>query len=143
MNIELNFYNSNIITTYKNKEIFNFEDDDDLSQIAYQNQVMQIFNMSLFDEKILSDNIEKIYYFLLNNQELSSEVSELIELIKNQYSESSIMYLINKNDNIMFFQLLFSFDYFDKFHPYLSCILNNKSRKIKFNLLKNLISEDF
>jgi hypothetical protein len=115
-------YNSKLLTTYKNhnNDIFKMDDDDDLSHICYQNQLIQIFNINNFDEKKVCKIVEQIYDFFKH----FNCIKDLIDLIKEQYISSSIALLAN-NDDFIFFQLLFSYDYFHEFHNYFSHILNN------------------
>jgi hypothetical protein len=150
-------YNSKVLTTYKNhnnNEIFKMDDGDELSHICYQNQLMQIFNLSNFDEHLVTKIVEQIYDFFKQ----FNCIIELIALIKEQYVTSSIAFLAN-NDDAIFFQLLFSYDYFHEFHNYFSNILNNFSfsnnsyqdfEKMnerlfynkKYNILRELIIND-
>lgn len=117
-------YNSKLLTTYKNhnNEIFKMDDGDELSHICYQNQLMQIFNISNFNEHLVTKIVEQIYDFFKH----FNCIIELIVLIKEQYTSSPIALLAN-NDDAIFFQLLFSYDYFHEFHNYFSHILNNFS----------------
>ena len=137
-----NNYNPDFLTTYKS---FN---DDYYSNLCYKIQLLQAFNMQKYDEFILQENIKKIYYLMRENEELKkmytilSKTNSQFEFMKQLILNSEL-----KDDspedivNMFFFQLLFSFDYFDVMHKclskYLNDLLNNKN-----NIVDSLYFEE-
>ena len=140
-------YNSNFITTYKSFE------EECYSDLCYKIQLLQAFKMDFFDEFILQENMKKIYYYMENNIELkniynllskkNSQIEFMKELILNDKTNTE-----PKQDilNIFFFQLLFSFDYFDIMHKCLSNYLNNEKNEnmnsLYFEELKEYIAKN-
>ena len=108
-------YNSYFLCTYKS-----FAEEKDCL-LCYQIQLLQAFNMTYYDDYILQKNIEKATLFLKNNGEIKKIVSILSK--KNAYLEI-LKALNNDTESIFFFQLLFSYEYFDIFHKCLSAYLN-------------------
>tara|TARA_Y100000992_G_scaffold302285_1_gene275881 strand:- start:37548 stop:37934 length:387 start_codon:yes stop_codon:yes gene_type:complete len=100
-------YNKSFSCTYKK-----FNDDYD-SNLCYQIQLLQAFNMNKYDEYILQKNIENLFIFLRDN----TDIINICNLLKNKYTNLS--FLNNKShdlENLIYFQILFSYDYFDFFH---------------------------
>lgn len=98
-------YLKNFLTTYK--EIEHYEDSYEL----YKIQLMQIFDLFNFDDKIIAKQNDII------DKELSTN-NDYINIKKK---------LLNKYDNILFDEnnisiLFFSYDYFDTFHK---CYIKN------------------
>tara|TARA_B100001093_G_C26538123_1_gene888973 strand:+ start:421 stop:837 length:417 start_codon:yes stop_codon:yes gene_type:complete len=113
-------YNSKIICTYN----FFEKEDTELASLCYQMQILQIFNMDKFNNKILQYNIEKIYYFLRD----SSKLIDILSILSKKNSQYNIFKFNKEKDidnNIMIFQLLFSYENFYIFHKYFSKYLNN------------------
>ena len=105
-------YNLDFLCTYKS---FNENYD---SNLCYQIQLLQAFNMSKYDEFIINNNIEKTYLYLRDNE----EIKKIINILSTKHSQIQIICVNNKElENIVLFQLLFSFDYFDVFHK---CLVN-------------------
>jgi hypothetical protein len=112
-------YDSSFKCTYKL-----FEDDEDgASHICYQTQLLQALNMKKFDDFIIAKNIEAVYFFLKNY----NEIIELLVLLKEKYKNTSLAFFIE--NNIALFQLLFSYDYFDVFHKCLCDYIKSKTQK--------------
>ena len=133
-------YNSEFICTYKY-----FEDDESISHICYQQQLLQAFNMDKFDDNILENNIKTLYFFI----EKSDKIQEIITFLSNDMNQE-IFNLFNDKDSsttidkFSIFHILFSYDYFYLFHKYISIFINNfknsgeKSDKCLDNLLEKL-----
>lgn len=103
-------YNKSFICTYKNF------DDEYNSNLCYQIQLLQVFNMNKYDEYILQTNIENLYIFLRDN----INIIKICELFKKKYTNLSFLNTqSNDLENLIFFQILFSYDYFDLFHKQL------------------------
>jgi len=105
LNIYLIMYCKNFITTYKILE------NEELSLSLYQSQLLQAFNLSLFDEKLIASNINNIEEELIENLFIKQLKEKLIQKYKNP--------LLTK-ENI--FTLFFSYDYFNEFHK---CYIKN------------------
>lgn len=100
---------------------------EDETNLAYQIQLMQAFNMKSFD----SNNINKSIDNLFNNLKDCQIIEQLIEMLKKKHSLGflTITQNVAKNfEELCYFQLLFSYDYFDSFHR---CLCNY------FNYIKN------
>lgn len=112
-------YDSTFKCTYK---LFEDNDTDD-SHICYQTQLLQALNMKNFDDFIITKNIEAVYFFLKDY----NEIIELLILLKEKYKNTSLAFFIE--NNIALFQLLFSYDYFDVFHKCLCDYIKSKTQK--------------
>jgi hypothetical protein len=105
-------YNLDFICTYKEF------DDNYYANLCYQIQLLQAFNMTKYDEFIINNNIEKTYLYLRDNE----EIKKIINILSTKHGEILLMCGNNKElVNIVLFQLLFSFDYFEIFHK---CLVN-------------------
>jgi hypothetical protein len=139
-------YNSEFLTTYRSfKEEY-------YSDLCYKIQLLQAFNMEQYDEFILQQNIKKTFYFMGENEELKV----IYEILSKKNSHFEFMKELILNDktnkespeeilNMFFFQLLFSYDYFDIMHKCLSKYLNdllknqNNTDSLYFEELKQYI----
>ena len=111
-------YNTNFLCTYKSFP------DNYYSNLCYQIQLLQAFNMKFYDEKALSKAIYNCYKSFSNDK----TINEILDLITIKYSKDhSLNQLLEKqNDKSIQFQMLFSFTYFDDFHK---CLIElNKIR---------------
>ncbi len=136
-NIENINYNTEFLCTYKNL------DEEYYQNSCYQIQILQALNISKYDDTIVSNHIEKIYYFLQNYY----EIDIILLALKEKYKNSSISFFI-ENSNSALFQMLFSYDYFDIFHKCLCHYIIDKRLKNEiiiekkyFNELKDIIIE--
>lgn len=103
-------YNKSFICTYKK-----FHDEYN-SNLCYQIQLLQAFNMNKYDEYILQKNIENLYIFLRDDV----NIIKICELLKKKYTNLSFLNTQSHDlENLIFFQILFSYDYFDLFHKQL------------------------
>ena len=98
-------YNTDIVCTYRDFS------DNYYSNLCYQIQLLQIFNMSKYDEYILTKNIEVVYNILKDDE----MILKSLQLFESKYNEISLMSGII-GDKQLLFQLLFSYDFFDIFH---------------------------
>ena len=130
-------YNTNFLCTYRNFQ------EDYYSNLCYQIQMLQALNMDKYDGFILSVNIQKVYYFLQNN----NEIIYILKLLKEKYRTTNMVFFIQDNDDALF-QLLLSYDYFDIFHKclinYIKDKLNNDFNEIKkyFDELKDIVTSE-
>lgn len=92
-------YCKDFLTTYKSIQ------DDDLSQSLYQSQLLQAFNMDIFNESDLSNKINIIEKELYQNLYINDIKEKLIE-------KYETLFLTKEN----IFVILFCYDYFDEFH---------------------------
>jgi hypothetical protein len=126
-------YNLDFLCTYKS---FNENYD---SNLCYQIQLLQAFNMNKYDEFIINNNIEKTYLYLRDNE----EIKKIINILSTKHGEILLMCENNKDlENIVLFQLVFSFDYFEIFHKCLVNFLRSEieSREKGDNLFFELIN---
>jgi hypothetical protein len=129
-NLENISYNTEFLCTYKNL------DEEYYQNLCYQIQILQALNINKYDDTIVSNHIEKIYYFLQNNYEI-----DIILLgLKEKYKNSSISFFI-ENNNSALFQMLFSYDYFDIFHKCLCQYLISKKLKNEPDINKKFFNE--
>lgn len=119
-------YNSEFLTTYRSfKEEY-------YSDLCYKIQLLQAFNMMKYDDFIIQKNIQKLYNFLKENKELKV-IYEILSKNNKQYELIKELILNDKTNkelsediiNLFFFQILFSFDYFNIMHKCLSKYLND------------------
>lgn len=129
-NIENINYNSEFLCTYKsmNEEYY--------QQLCYQIQMLQALNINSYDDTMVPNHIEKIYYFLQNYY----EIDIIILALKEKYKNTSIVFFV-ENNNSALFQLLFSYDYFDIFHKCLCHYLRDKKQNIQVPIEKKYFSE--
>lgn len=118
-------YNSELVLTYK---MFKNEED---SNLCYQIQLLQAFNMLKYDDFIIQKNIESIYEVLKNNETIKTLLLIISEKMKSYELFSSID---ENGKNIFLFQLLFSYNYFETFHK---CFINYINDLKKNTLNKN------
>lgn len=125
-------YNSEFLCTYKS-----FDNEHD-SNLCYQIQMLQAFNMLKYDSVIINNRIETCYNYLSNHEEIKSILNILLEKCKN----TNLTFI---NNNIILFQLFFSYNYFDVFHKCFSNYLNNYDAEMHqtyFDELKKYIKEN-
>ena len=124
-------YNYSFICTYKELN------QDYYSNLCYQIQLLQVFNMDKYDEYILQKNIESVYIFLRDN----NYIKEIFKLLQEKLPNLSILnYVSNNLENLLYLQILFSYDYFDIFHK--EFIEYNKNKNYNFEELKSFILRD-
>ena len=129
-NIENINYNSEFLCTYKSMT------EEYYQQLCYQIQMLQALNINSYDEIIVPNHIEKIYYFLQNYY----EIDIIILALKEKYKNTSIVFFV-ENNNSALFQLLFSYDFFDIFHKCLCQYLRDKKQNIQVTIEKKYFSE--
>jgi hypothetical protein len=129
-NIENINYNTEFLCTYKNL------DEEYYQNLCYQTQILQALNISKYDDTIVSNHIEKIYYFLQNYY----EIDIILLALKEKYKNSSISFFI-ENSNSALFQILFSYDYFDIFHKCLCHYIIDKKLKKEIDITKKFFNE--
>ena len=104
-------------------------DDIQESNMLYQIQLLQSFNLSQFDEKQINQKIEIIYNQIKNHP----QIIQLINLVKEKNDKISL-------DNNIFFKILFCYDYFDLFLTALREISQTQNiQSSTFNKLINSI----
>ena len=126
-------YNYNFLTTYRSF-------DEENSDLCYKIQLLQAFNMQKYDDFILQENMKKIYYYMRENVELKN-IYELLSKTNTHFEFMKELILNDKTNNelpqdivnIFFFQILFSYDYFDIMHKCLSKYLNDLFKYKKEN----------
>lgn len=102
--------NNNYITDFKCT--YNLIDYDEDSDNLYRIQLLQAFDLKIFDDTIINDKINILYNEYKNNY----YIKKLIEKIK----ENNIT-----NDDICAFMYYFSYDNFYNFHDLLTILINN------------------
>lgn len=105
-------YNYDFLCTYHL-----ITDDEELSKLCYQQQLLQAFNLKYYDNKKINETIEKIYNEIKN----INEFNELINRIRENLDDLQTSYIFDKinqvtSDNHLSYYLLFSYEYFNIFH---------------------------
>ena len=113
------------------------ENDDNLSSLCYQNQILQAFKLNNYDSQKIDNNIIKLFNILRDDK----EILEIIDILS---SKLTIFQFLKQNneklDNSFIFQMLFSYDYFYLFHNSFIHYKTNKSlNKSSFSELKQFI----
>jgi len=124
-------YNSDFICTYKLLE----DEEDDCCNLCYQTQLLQALNMTKFDDFIIAKNIEALYFFLKDY----NEIVGLLIALKEKYKNSSLAFFI-END-IALFQLLFCYNNFDIFHKCLCNYIKAKTENANMCITKKYFDE--
>ena len=124
-------YNSDFICTYKLLE----DEEDDSCDLCYQTQLLQALNMKMFDDFIIQKNIEALYFFLKDY----NEIVELLIALKEKYKNSSLAFFIENDMSL--FQLLFSYYYFDIFHKCLCDYIKAKTENANLCITKKYFDE--
>lgn len=107
---------SNFICTYHLMEDYN----DSLE--LYRVQLLQTFNLDVFDDKIISKTIDKLYSKLKDNLEIKQILKKLYKLEK---SNIDFLQSMSTGDKYQIsFQLLFGYDYYYIFHKCYSKYIN-------------------
>ena len=116
------------------------ENDENLSSLCYQNQLLQVFKLNNYDSKKIDNNIIKLFNILRDDE----EILEIIEILSNKLTIFQFLKQNNqKLDNSFIFQMLFSYDYFYLFHNSFIHYKTNKSlNKSSFSELKQFISQN-
>ena len=116
------------------------ENDDNLSSICYQTQLLQSLKLKNFDSQKIDDNILKVFNIMRDDE----EIIEILDILSTRVP--LLLYLKQndqKLDNSFIFQMLFSYDYFYLFHNSLIHYKTNKSlNKSSFSELKQFISQN-
>jgi hypothetical protein len=107
----------------------------DCANLCYQTQLLKALNMKNYDDFIITKNIEAIYFFLKDN----NEVVSLLLALKEKYKNSSMAFFIE--NELALFQLLFSYDYFDIFHKCLSKYIITKTQTTDLIIDKKYFDE--
>ncbi len=125
-------YNNNFITTYKSFDQNYYKD------LCYKIQLLQAFNMEKYDEFILQNNIQQLYYFLREEEKIIKIISVLSQNNNQLKIFKAFSNDFNKEtENLFYFQILFSFDYFDLFHKFLCNFLKKENDLRENELNKN------
>ena len=116
------------------------ENDDNLSSICYQTQLLQSLKLKNFDSQKIDDNILKVFNIMRDDE----EIIEILDILSTRVP--LLLYLKQndqKLDNSFIFQMFFSYDYFYLFHNSLIHYKTNKSlNKLSFSELKQFISQN-
>jgi len=106
---------------------YNLIKDLDDSELLYKIQLLQVFNLGSFDEKVILEKQNNLFNTIKDN----SQIKEILNLIKKKHS---------LNDDFISFQLLFSFHYLNYFHYCMRDIINNNEiLESNYNNLINIL----
>ena len=113
------------------------ENDENLSSLCYQNQLLQVFKLNNYDSDKIDQTIQQLFNILRDDE-------EIIGILDILSSKLSIFQFLRQNnlklDYSFIFQMLFSYDYFYLFHNSFIHYKTNKSlNKSCFSKLKNHI----
>ena len=128
-------YDYNLLCTYHL-----IENDENLSSLCYQNQLLQVFKLNNYDSQKIDNNIIKLFNILRDDE----EILEIIDILSNKLTIFQFLKQNNqKLDNSFIFQMLFCYDYFYLFHNSFIHYKTNKSlNKSCFSELKQFISQN-
>lgn len=116
---------TNFICTYHLMEDYN----DSLE--LYRVQLLQTFNLDIFDDKIISEKIDNLYSKLKDNLEIKQILNKLYKLEK---SNIDFLQSMSTEDNYhIAFQLLFGYDYYYIFHKCYTQYINALNLDILHN----------
>jgi len=121
-------YQTNIVCNYK-------QHDEDDQEDMYRIQFLQIFDLDIWDDKIINEISNDTY----DNVKTNTDIISIINTAKNSDKLTTIRQFIG-DDDITIFKGLFQYDLLDLFHLCLCDLVNsNEIRTInKDNLINNL-----
>ena len=125
-------YNYDILCTY------HLIEDEEQSNICYRSQLLQVFKLNNYDDNKINSLISNLYNILKDNE----EIKEIIDILSNKLVLFQFFRKNNqKIDNVLVFQMLFSYEYFHIFHKLFAKYNTDKSLdKLSFSQLKEFIS---
>ena len=128
-------YNYNLLCTYHL-----IENNENLSSLCYQTQLLQIFKLNNYDSQKIDNNIIKLFNILRDD----IEILEILDILSTKMTIFQFLKQHNeKLDNLFIFQMLFSYDYFYLFHNSFIHYKTNKSlNKPTFSELKQFIFQN-
>lgn len=105
-------YNCDFLCTYHL-----FSDDQELSKLCYQEQLLQAFNLNKYDNEKINIMIEKIYNEISN----IDDFNELLNRIRENLDDLQFSHIFDKINEVtlhnpLSYYLLFSYEYFYIFH---------------------------
>ena len=120
MNVNNNLWNYNISFVCTYKMDYDFDDDD--RNILYQMQLLDALELNVQD--IVNINIDEAV--------LDQRINELYDMVKDEYDvieckKKNPYYSGYKEQPLIIFKMLFSYDEFDQFHKILCGIFNKKN----------------
>lgn len=120
-------YNTNIALTYNL-----IKDDEELSDVLYRSQFLQIFNLKNWEDDIINKTTEEIF----KTYNIEIKLREIFDLIRNKNTMFSqiILFYGDSCDDIDLFKMLYNYETFYLLHKYI-CELENKN--IENNTLIN------
>lgn len=124
-------YNYDILCTY------HLIEDEEQSNICYRSQLLQVFKLNNYDDNKINSLISNLYNILKDNE----EIKEIIDILSNKLVLFQFFRKNNqKIDNVLVFQMLFSYEYFHIFHKLFAKYNTDKSlNKSCFSELKQFI----
>ena len=120
-------YSTDIVCTYLNLDV-----EPDLQEDVYRGQMLQIFNLSRWDDELINLLTEKLYLKLVsifkNNTKSvylqKCNLNNILTKLKNTESLHFII-LMCGTDDLTIFKLLFKYEFYQYAHSYFCYILNN------------------
>jgi len=121
-------YQTNIVCNYK-------QHDEDDQEDMYRIQFLQIFDLDIWDDKIINEISNDTY----DNVKTNTDIISIINTAKNSDKLTTIRQFIG-DDDITIFKGLFQYDLLDLFHLCLCDLVNSNEIKTinKDNLINNL-----
>lgn len=110
------------------------------SNMLFRSQYLQAFKLESFDLEVINSTSEKLFALFQDNEKY--KLDTLLANLYDKHAKQLIPFGFHKNyANLFTFQILFSYDYFNKFHLCLiELINNNKIGDVNFNNLIELIN---
>tara|TARA_B110001450_G_scaffold243133_1_gene254140 strand:- start:5952 stop:6440 length:489 start_codon:yes stop_codon:yes gene_type:complete len=120
-------YSTNILCTYLNLDV-----EPELQEDVYRGQMLQIFNLSRWDDDIINSLTEKLYLkltsiFKYNTKSKYLQACNLNNILTKLRNTKSLDFIILMcgTDDLTIFKLLFKYEYYQYAHSYFCYILNN------------------
>ena len=120
-------YSTNILCTYLDLDV-----EPELQEDVYRGQMLQIFNLSRWDDDIINSLTEKLYLKLRSIFKYNAKsrylqecsLNNILTKLRNTKSLDFII-LMCGTDDLTIFKLLFKYEYYQYEHSYFCYILNN------------------
>jgi len=133
-----------------------------LQEDLYRIQLLQIFNLKKWDDNIINSTTKNLFNCINDIFKYHSEslvlhdchINNILNKLKISDKLQNILMFCDNNDNLIYFKLLFSFEYFQYSHSYFcellnnfnydnNCFSNNSCLLNKSCLEDNLCNEDY
>ena len=121
----MSIYNTNIALTYHL-----IKEDQELSDILYRSQFLQIFDLNKWEDDIINKTTETIY----KKYSIDTKFREIFKLIRDEKTMFSqiIIFYGDSCEDIDLFKMLYNYETFYLLHKYICDLENKKIENNKF-----------